>query len=363
MSSIVYIALYYNLLVFFVVRFVITSKDFRVKKSLVNNQFNSFLLITVVLLHITFRPIDSKYFGDTETYKRIFDSLSLGWNAMYYNKDIGFYYLTYLLTKFCNITSYFCVMAILYVLPIVYSFKKEFRHNFYVPIILYITSFSFWGYGVNGVRNGVATSLVLFAFFYRKNNLLFLLSSLAAIFFFHKSVLLPILFFLLTRYVNNPKIYLCFWILSIPLYFILGNNIISILSIWDMFGSDDRLNSYFSPGDEYDVRKFSNIGFRWDFVLYSAVPVLLGCFYILKKKFFDAFYLRLFNTYLACNACWILVISVAYSNRFAYLSWFLIPVIMIYPLLKTVIVKNQKKMILLIVVCNLIFTYVYWLIK
>ena len=33
------------------------------------------------------------------------------------------------------------------------------------------------------------------------------------------------------------------------------------------------------------------------------------------------------------NAIWLLVIRIAYSDRIAYLSWFLIPIIVLFPLL------------------------------
>lgn len=363
-DSSIYIAVYYNLLLLIVFSFLCSSSQrFSLSHSLVNDKRCLFILFVLVFLHITFRPIDSRYFGDTETYKRTFDSLSFGWMSDSYSKDNGFYYFTYLLAKFCNVTTYFGAIALLYILPVVFAFKKEFRKNYFILFLVYATSFSFWAYGVNGLRNGVATSLLLFAFFNRGRYVLVLFLSLIAVFCFHKSVAITLCFFLVTKYVNKTNYYLAFWLLSIPSFFLFGNLISSFISSWDIFGDDNRLNSYFSPGDEYDITKFSSVGFRIDFILYSAIPVILGYIYIYKKKFREDFYLRLYNTYLATNACWILVISVAYSNRFAYLSWFLIPVIIVYPLLKECLFKKQRSIILMIVFFNFLFTYVYWLIK
>jgi len=45
----------------------------------------------------------------------------------------------------------------------------------------------------------------------------------------------------------------------------------------------------------------------------------------------DPFYARLVNTYLFANAVWILVINATCSNRFAYLSWFMMPWVLLYP--------------------------------
>jgi hypothetical protein len=46
---------------------------------------------------------------------------------------------------------------------------------------------------------------------------------------------------------------------------------------------------------------------------------------------FDPFYARLVNTYLVANAVWILVIHATCSNRFAYLSWCMMPWVLVYP--------------------------------
>jgi hypothetical protein len=45
----------------------------------------------------------------------------------------------------------------------------------------------------------------------------------------------------------------------------------------------------------------------------------------------DPFYARLVNTYLFANAVWVLVIDADFSNRFAYLSWFMMPWVLLYP--------------------------------
>lgn len=362
-SSPLYVGLYYNSLLLIVVFFIFFSKK-NIKISIVNDKRNSIFLLCVLLLYISFRPIDSKYFGDTEAYKRIFDSFSWGWSSSFYTKDTGFYYLTYLLSIFCNITAYFAVIGMLYILPVLFAFKSEFKRNYYVAFLVYVTSFSFWGYGVNGLRNGAATSIILLAFFCRDRKVAFASLSLLAVFCFHKSVIFPLFFFVVAKYVTRTKLYISFWLLSIPLFFLFGEVVSTLVSTWGILGGDDeRLTAYFSPGDEYDVTKFSSVGFRFDFVLYSAIPVVLGYIYIYVKKFNNAFYTRLYNTYLVCNGCWILVISVAYSNRFAYLSWFLIPVIITYPLLKEIIFSNQRKVVLMIVFFNYLFTYVYWLMK
>ena len=57
------------------------------------------------------------------------------------------------------------------------------------------------------------------------------------------------------------------------------------------------------------------------------------------------------------NAFWIMVIRAEFSNRFAYLSWFLYPIVLAYPLLKLKIwPKTQGNKTAVIMAGHLAFT-------
>lgn len=45
-------------------------------------------------------------------------------------------------------------------------------------------------------------------------------------------------------------------------------------------------------------------------------------------------YKTILNLYLCTNAVWCLCMYASYCNRIAYLSWFMYPIVLIYPLLK-----------------------------
>jgi len=83
-------------------------------------------------------------------------------------------------------------------------------------------------------------------------------------------------------------------------------------------------------------------------VIYSVIPILVGYYYLFKIKVVDVFYHRIFNMYLFANAIWLLVISMAFTDRMAYLSWFLVPFLLLYPLLKYALPINQKKWVFII---------------
>jgi len=92
-------------------------------------------------------------------------------------------------------------------------------------------------------------------------------------------------------------------------------------------------------------------------LFYSAFGVFAGWYFIYKKRFEDPFYNQLLNTYLICNGFWILVIRANYSNRFAYLSWFMMGLVIIYPVLKKQLFKNQHWVIGKIIFAYFLFTY------
>ena len=72
----------------------------------------------------------------------------------------------------------------------------------------------------------------------------------------------------------------------------------------------------------------------------------------------DPFYARLVNTYLLANALWVLVINTSFSNRFAYLSWFLMPWTLLYPFVPgRVIHRPRTGLIAATLVLQYMFTY------
>lgn len=360
MSASLYIAIYFNLLLVIVLIYSFGPVNSNtVRKPYWNNQLMSFVLLSLVFIHITFRPLDL-LFGDTRTYARNFQSIALWGVSSGMGKDMGFQCFTYIISRFANLTTYWAVLCGLYVLPVYYALKRNIPKQYAVAFLLSVCSFSFWGYGVNGLRNGIATSLVLFAFMVPRKLMIQLLFFYFA-FSLHNSVLLPIGVFLLSKYIKNPKYYLIGWCLCLVFSVIAHGFFENVLANLSIFEEDDRLNSYLTSTLEDTGATFSRTDFRWDFMLYSLLPIILGYTYIYRYSYIDNLYQQLFNIYVGCNAFWLLVIYVPYSNRFAYLSWFLFPIIIAYPLLKENLVKRQGKKIQLMILLNYMFTYLMWL--
>jgi len=108
--------------------------------------------------------------------------------------------------------------------------------------------------------------------------------------------------------------------------------------------------------------QFVSTGFRWDFLVYSATAIYAGYYFIVKRQFKDIFYIQLFNIYVIANAFWVLVIRASFSNRFAYLSWFLMAIIIFYPFFKQQFFVKQQKVLAYTMLGYAGFTYFMFLI-
>ena len=120
---------------------------------------------------------------------------------------------------------------------------------------------------------------------------------------------------------------------------------------------DDERTRYLLEVGMFDD-EFRHVGFRWDFLIYSAIGVFAGWYYLFKKKLKDINYYRLFNTFLFTNAIWILVIRANFSNRFAYLSWFIMALVVVYPWLKAKFENEQNKKFAYTILGYYLFTYI-----
>jgi len=320
---------------------------------MINNSENkkTLILFLVITIYMGLRPISGKYFGDMGTYKRYFENYAEG-REIQVTRDVFWN----VFMKFCsvsmNIKTFFLLCAFLYITPLYLACKKWLNRNNYVLFLMLIASFSFWAYGTNGIRNGIATSFFIYALSFNKRVVLKYLILLLS-FSIHASLIIPISALVISTLYKNTKHFFLGWLLVIPLSLILGG-------FWEsLFASigfgDDRL-SYLTQGN-INNDDFAYTGFRWDFLIYSSLAILYGWFYILKKNFQDGIYIQIFNIYIIANAFWILVIRANFSNRFAYLSWFLMAVVIFYPLFKKKFFAKQNYVLAFSIFIYFGFTY------
>lgn len=302
-----------------------------------------------ILLMMGLRPI-SYYFGDMGTYNNYFERYQSGADIVQI-KDGFFYAFMKFCSNFMNAQSFFFLCAIIYVLPLYLACRKWFANYWGYGFLMIVSVLTFWAYGTNGIRNGLATSLFIYAL--SRDKLLFKVIWMVLALNFHTSIILAIFAFILVYFKNNTSLYLKIWLITIPLSLIGGS---FFENLFLGFGFEEqRMQEYL--GNTAYAEEFSQTGFRWDFLLYSSTGVFAGYYYIFKKNFVEKNYLFVYHIFLITNSFWILVIRAGFSNRFAYLSWFLLGLVIIYPVLKKKFLINQHSKIGLMITGSFLFTY------
>ena len=347
---------HYTIIYFFVMLAIVLFAFLHTQAVSINSAFNlrymqsvGVFTVIFVLFYMGLRPIHG-VFVDMISYNRQFENFQqFGVLMMDNPRDYFFDLFTLLCSKIMSAQMYFLTCAALYVMPLRIVSKKWFGRYWFYGFLTLVISLSFWNFGTNGIRNGIASSLFLLGIS-RDKRLWQIVWVIVAI-NFHKSMVLPALGFVLATIYNKPKYYLLFWIICIPISLSFGT---VFQGLFSGFMEDER-SSYLI--EEVNSSSFSSVGFRWDFLLYSAAGVFAGWFYIFKRKFQDQFYNILYCTFLFANAFWILVIRANFSNRFAYLSWFMLAVIIFYPLLKKQFLRKQYSKIGFITLAYFFFTF------
>ena len=259
--------------------------------------------------------------------------------------DSGFSFFTKAIkAAFDSVTVYFFIIASIYLYGylkfIKYFFSKDYQWLVFIAIIC---SLGFYAYGTNTLRQGLALSVFLIAIVCqeqgRRNQ--FLIYGLSAV-LIHKSLFIPMFGFWLVKKYQLKNNYLYFWLFCLLLTLAFGNALAAYLGDF-LVGSDNRLEKYVTGKNET-----YKAGFKVNFLIYSIAPILYGL--KVKSKINSPFYNRMLSLYIVVNAVWLLVIRIAFTDRFAYLSWFLIPFIFFYPLSVGKIFKAQNAVIALILV-------------
>lgn len=332
--------------------------------SLIQRNTNQPLVLIYIFLFVLvvgLRPISGTYFGDTSNYAGLYNLFVNG--IVSYNpesREWFFNWLMYQCSQVIDVHGFFLLVEILYVLPVLWACRKLIPNHALLMFLVCMGAFSFFSYGTNGIRNGMACSLIIATLACVHGNLIQkIIGGVLAFLAYniHHTTALPIVCILVTFFVKDTRLILGWWIASIFLSLVAGG---PIEAFFTGLGFDDRMEGYSSANA--DATLFSSTGFRWDFLLYSAMPILLGYYVVIKRKIWNKNYLLLLHTYILCNSFWVMMIRASYSNRFAYLSWFLYALVLIYPCLKLPIWKDQGKKTALIILGHLGFTLFMYLI-
>lgn len=327
------------------------------KRSISDNS----IIIIISIFFIFFlgqRPYSGYYFVDTANYVEVYNNLG---RIQYETKkgDIIFNWLfRWFHDQNYSISSFFTFVEFVYIACTSYACYKIFPNRRLAAFTFVLACFSYYSFAVNGIRNGMATSLFLLALVFAKEKK-FILTIVISIFAIgiHNSLYLPVGALIIAFFVPSTKLYINIWFICILLSLFISD---TMEFIFQNIG-------FLETGRNYQYLTESNLddywkerGYRWDFLLYSSVPIYIGYFFYIKKKIRDTFYTLVLNIYIICNSFWILVIRAPYTNRFAYLSWFLYGFVVMYPLLTAPYVRHRKRYISFALLGNISFTLLLW---
>lgn len=353
---------YYQLIYFFII-LVISIKCFSKYKFLTfdrldadyrEDQSAAISLTVFLILFIGTRPISGKVFLDMESTASCWFLWNQGSTFHFrwgYENKIYDNLRALMSTYNMPVELFFILIAIIYFGCIYIACKKIFPKNTLFALLVYLAAFSSFSYGTNGIKAGSAASLFLIALAYTENWKIVFPMILVS-WGFHHSMIMVVCSFICIYYYRKTKYYFYFWIFA---FFIALFHITFFQNIFAKF-SDEQ-------GAEYLKQVIG--GFRLDFIVYSAVPVIIGYYIIFVKKLkISTQYEILLNLYLMTNSIWMLCMYAEFTNRIAYMSWFIHPWVMIYPFLNEKIDKKQYQIVSYIAMGHLCFTlflnFIYW---
>lgn len=257
-------------------------------------------------------------------------------------RDVGFtYYLKLCDSLIGTAKGGFLISATIYVIAHIYFYSKSFNHYILYVLLLSFLSLGFSNHHYNVLRAGLSISLLLIAFSKNQKRTWRVIFSLLAI-SFHISSLLVVVGYIVTEFLKNTKLLYCIWgIMFIALLAGLFDSFQEYLGLFSYI-DDNRIDVYLS-GNDYDYK----VGLRLDFITYSVFPIIVGAYYVYKRKYIDKYYIHIYNLYLLINACWLIFSKMPHNDRMAYLSWCFIPFILLYPIFNdTKNIIAHKKLLL-----------------
>lgn len=330
------------------------------------NKIGAIFLFIFMVTVIAWRDWRSPMFGDSYTYG-LYISKAYTPESVWYAKSKLFGYLYYYWHSF-NLSPelFFFFSASFYCLPM-YFISKCFSKQAspWLFLLFFACSFGWYSFGVNGIRNGMAFAMLSWAIlgWYKKQKLTTLFCLILA-WCIHGSSMIAIGGMIGAFFYAKPQKAVLVWLSCVLFSLMFGTVAQTYFATFDFVEKDG--GGYLLTDPSVGDFGFSHTGFRWDFLLFSAVPIVWGINCIKKlsgKNKIDKFYSFLLCAYIYANAVWVLAIRANYSNRLAQVSWWLIPIVMAYPLFRMNIFKNKCKTTVVVLLCYYSFTYMMYLIK
>ena len=232
------------------------------------------------------------------------------------------------------------------------AMRKFFPNDTTLAMLVYCIAFSTFGGATNGMKQGCAAAFLLAALAY-KDKLLIFIFYLFLSYGFHHAMQLPIAAAIVCSFYKKTNTYYFVWFVCLILSLLHVTYFQTILAgMTDEQGAD----YLYTEAGTLKSTFGGKLGFRYDFVIYSIMPMLVGRYIILKKQIETKRFSYLINVYTLTNSIWLLCMYAEYTNRIAALSWCLFPVLILYPFLREKVNRRQGHALISIVLVHMSFT-------
>lgn len=320
-----------------------------------DNSHPVWCLVVFLIFFIGLRPTTSNYFGDTVGYAGYYSVLSTE-SFSFDSEKVNLIFdnlMPFMASNGLSYTKFLIVCSTVYFVARYASVKKMFPQNVGIAYVMFLASFVTYSSAINGYKAGAAASLFCCAIAFYKDfpkkwwrPSLFLVLSMG----FHHSMHVCIAAYMVCVLYKKSKVYYAFWL------FCFACAALHIMSFQELFAqyTDESGASYLLS----DQDEGWHTGMRYDFVLYSAMPVLLSWYVKYKMKLIIEGYDFIVNLYLLLNGIWMLCMYASFTNRIAALSWFMYSIVLCYPFLKgeQIFRFNKNKTIASVMLLQLSFT-------
>lgn len=319
----------------------------------IQNETANWILVGFLVLFIGLRPVSGVYFVDMVNYVQNYHAIYEG--APFYfdvNAENLLFdnYLAWVGSMYLGTDFFFISIAAIYFVGSYLGIRRLFPTHKLAAYLVFLAAFSTFSYGTNGIKAGAAASLFIWAMGYR-DNLKVCIPLVLISWGFHHSMQLPVAAFVLTWFYKNPKWYYYVWGVCMLMAFLHVGAFASLFASYT-----DEIGASYLAGAETG-QEGTKGGFRIDFIIYSAMPVWVGYIMEMKRKIkVSAIYRDLLHLYICINGIWMLCMYAEFTNRIAYLSWFLYPVVLIYPFLYENWGPNKYRMFAKVMLWHLYFT-------
>lgn len=295
----------------------------------------------ILMLFFGLRPIDDEYMGDTVMFSYRFQEIAKGIqppldaSLSTFHDPLWRVIENAMALARIDVTFWLLLIAVAYISFNLLAVRRVFRGYELPAFLFFISSFMFYSGGVNAFRNACAYSVMFYALTYyslqRNEKYLWMaLFALIAI-MIHASTLMILVGIVGALVLRRTRYALIPWVLAIIISLVWGSSFAYMIA--GVVKGRALLYLQFAQ-DESVMSEMASTGFRWDFLLFSLPPIILGYYVTEIRKVDDKFFQLLLNTYILTNAIWIIFIDAYASNRFASLSWSLYPYVIAYPVMK-----------------------------